>query len=458
MKTFLEKVFFQAKTILEKRVFGERISLQTIFVVLALFGALLFFQKEINLQSNSDDMIMYDRVHQISYTEWVSEMYLGTGGRVAYTSALYVFLHLPIWVEKVVNALMILLFVYGVNRLFARQVRMSDFIFVLCLFGFIGQRILTSSTFAIHAAPNYFWPITLGIWALIPLADAFFRREAQYSQGMLALFGAGLTYAVFSNEQTTVILFGFYGLFLFLSWLQKKKIPVQFFIYFLIICASLLNTFLSPGTSTRYASEIVRWYPEYANMSWENKIERGGVWFFKKFFSEQWYLVLLLGGMTALAYWKRLQKRNFLLEFLVFFPIALFLMRGIQSFDEVLFEFNKSKDFAWGDVGMYVYWIVYLGVLLYTLFKIDEKKWLYPIILCAGIGTMLLMILSPTIYASANRILLVNSVLLIVLINGIRMQCKISVQKYLFMFALLAVVHLATLFALWERKGFHIYY
>lgn len=457
MKKFLEKVTLRVMLILEGRVFGGGISWQAIIFILVLFGGLFLFQKEIDLQPDSDDMIFYDRVHQVSYGEWMTDRYRGWSGRIGYETSMYIFLHLPIWVEKSVNAGMILLFAYGVNRLFVRRVKMIDFLFVLCLFGFIGQRILTGSTFALHAMPNYFWPVTLGILALVPLADRFFgRREG--GVGIRILYGLGLVFSVFANEQMAILLLGFYGLAVLFFGIQKKYVPIWMYVYLGIMAVAILNIFFAPGNDVRYASEIVRWYPEFSQLSVWDCLVRGGVWFFKKFFEGQQYLVLLLGAVASMAYWMRLQKRNYLLECLVAFPVATLFMKGIRDFDKLLFDFNDSKNFALGDVWMYVYWSVYLFVLLYVLFRIDAKKFLYPIIFLAGISTMLLMFASPTIYASANRVLLVNSAFLIVLINGIRIQNRIPIQKYLFIFAIFAVVHLLTLFFLWEQKGFHIYY
>lgn len=455
---FLKKCFERIQFFLCQRVFKTEISWGLLFLIFFFFGTLLFFQKEISLQKGTDDMIFYERTHQVPYDQWIVERYLGWSGRVVAEMSLYVFLHLPIWIEKAVNAGMIILFVYTVNRLFKRRVGGADFIFTLCLFGLIGQRVLTSSTFAFHAAPNYFWPITLGLFSYIPLADIFFKRKKEFKNGEYFLYGSALIFAVFSNEQILLVLLGFYCLFLGYLFLKKQIIPKWVLIYGAILLFAFANMLFAPGNNVRYGAEITRWYPEFSQMTWGEKVERGGVWFYKKFFFEQKYIVLLLGAMTCIAYWKQTGRRNFLLEGLVLFPVATLYIEGIQSFKKLLFDFNDSKNFSYEDLGFYLYWTAYLGVLIFSLVRADRRNIFYGTILFAGMASMWVMIASPTIYASANRILLMNSVLCIVLINALRIHHKFPIKTYLFPLALFSLIHLALLFALWEKKGFHIYY
>lgn len=444
---------------LNQRIWKMRLTWGWLFLIIGIFALLLLFQKEIALQKGTDDMIFYERTNQISYLEWMKERYFGWSGRIMAETSLYIFLHLSIWVEKVVNAVIIMLFAYTANRLFKKNVTKSDFLFVLCLFGFIAQRILTSSTFAFHAAPNYFWPIVFGLFSFIPIADIFFGRETKRKGFEYFLYGTALIIAVFSNEQILLVLCGFFCSFLLYHRLfLKKAIPWHIYMYGVTLLVALGNMLIAPGNSMRYTSEITRWYPEFSHMEWAQKLERGLVWFYKKFFSEQRYLVLFVGTVTCVAYWRELKKRNFLLEGLVAFSVATLFMKGIKDFDGLLFDFDKSKDFLMTDIWIYLYWSVYLILLAFSLIKIDRRRFMYVLILFAGIASMFVMFVSPTIYASANRILLMNSILMILLINAIRIHFEFPIKKYLFILIIFATTHLAILFMMWEKKGFHIYY
>ncbi|HBI33691.1 MAG TPA: hypothetical protein DEA43_00330 [Candidatus Moranbacteria bacterium] len=421
------------------------------FLVLVFLGIAIFlFQKPIILVPNSDDTIFLEKAQSMSYTGFIIERYNTWSSRIGAESAIYFLVKMNLNIWKFLNVLMIFLLAYSINRIFKKKVGIVDFLFVLATLGLIGHRVLTSSTFAFHGAPNYLWPAATGLFALIPLADIFFRQEREKRLYMHYIYGGAVVFAVLANEQIGLILLAFSVLFIVWAKIKKVNVPKEVYIFLSLVVALLLVVFLAPGNSIRYHAEIGRWYPDFNEISMMTRLERNVVWLFTKLFSQQWYLLALLGISTCYAYFKKFGKRNYVLELLVAFPIGLVLIKGLKNFDDLLFDFGKSKTID--NPALYVFWSLYLIVLIYSLIKIDEKKIMNALIFSAGISTMLLMWVSPTMYASANRVLFVCSVFLVILINKIRLDSGIEIKKHLLVYSVFPIISMIILFLDWSKN------
>lgn len=414
---------------------------------------LFLFQKDIVL-SGLDDNLIQRIAETIPYREWIRESYYNWSGRIGANALIYllVVLNLNIW--KALNALMICLLAYSINRIFKRQVTFIDFLFVLFTFGLISQRILTSSTFCFHGSFAYLWPFVAGIFSLIPLADIFFRSE-QPKRALMPLYLAAIVYSVLSNEQIGLVLFTLYGLYVLYAWVTKKECSYELYGFLALIFGLLLVVLLAPGNAIRYQAEIKRWYPDFNDISFALWLKRNIEWFFEKFFIQQWRLVILLGGIASYCHYKVLKQRNYVLEILVVTAIAAALITDLKGLDDWLFAFKKDSSFR--SFFPYLFWSVYLLALSYSLVKIDDK-WIFNLILlAAGISSMLLIWFSPTIYGSGNRVLLLCSIILIILINKLRLQSQIMINRFIIYYGIFSVINMLGLLRLWGY-GFEIYY
>lgn len=431
-----------------KNFFTER---NTKVAVLLLIGVAIFlFHNPIRLVENSDDTIFLEKAETMNYSDFISERYMTWSSRIGAETAIYFLVTMNLNVWKVINVLMIFLLAYSINRIFKEKVTLFDYVFVLATLALIGQRVLTSSSFAFHGAPNYLWPAATGIFALIPLADLFFRNVKENRPYMKILYGIAILYTVFSNEQVALILLAFTLLFIGYSKFKKNKIPAAIFAYLAIIIASLLVVFLAPGNSIRYEAEIGRWYPDFNEISMKTRMIRNVSWLYGKLFSQQWYLFIVLGIMTAYVYFKRYGKRNYLLEVMISIPFGLVLIKGLKNFDDLLFDFGKKGTIE--NIWIYLFWSLYMAVILYSLFKVDKRKIFYLLILSAGIFSMLLMWVSPTMYASANRVLLVCSIFLVILINKLRIDSGLEIKKHLLIYSVFPVINMIIIFLDWSKR------
>jgi hypothetical protein len=445
----------------------KKLARSSVFWLFVIGIALLVFEGNIRLVERSDDADFLQMAQSKSYISFITVRYLTWSSRIIAETLTYFLVKENLIIWKILNVLMIFLMAYSANRIFRKKVSIIDFVFMLFTFGLIGNRILTSSTFAFHGSFNYMWPTAAGLFALIPLADVFFRSEMPGNLGIKILHGAAIVLSVLSNEQMGLILFVFYCLYLAYAYFKGIKTPKFLYVYLALIFCLLLIFYLAPGNSLRYHAEIVAWYPDFNQISFLTHMSRNITWFYEKYFYEQRYIVLLLGALASYLFYNKTGKRNFILECMTVLPIAMLFMRGIRDYHSLLFIFEaKALEKAFLSYSpwilalpaiMFIYWSIYLVVLAYTLVAIDREKIINLLILAAGMSSMLLMWLSPTIYGSANRVLLVCSIFLAILINKIRIDHELKVEPILLIYGVFPIVNMLIIYTLWMKK-YEIHY
>lgn len=421
-----------------------------------LIGILLFlFQKNITLMPGSDDTFFLSKAQTVPYLTWIIDRYQTWSSRIGADTLIYFLVTTNLVIWKILNILMLFLLSFSANRIFKKTVVMIDFIFVLLTFGLIENHILSSSSFCFNGSFNYLWPSATGLFALIPLADLFFRSQTGNQIYKKIIYPVAITYTCLANEQMGLILLAFYALYVVYAFIKKLRIPKEIYLYCTLIFCLLLVVFLAPGNSIRYTKEIARWYPDFKQISLLTHLERNIAWFFDKMFSLQKYLILVLGIISSYSYAQKFKKRNYLLELMTALVLALLLINGLTNFSTPLFIFNGGLTMQ--GLSPYIFWSIYFLLLSYTLLKIDEKKVVNILIFLAGICSMLMMWISPTIYGSGNRVMLINSIFLVILINKLRIDYKLNFKSSLLIYGLFPLINMLILFYLWNQS-FQIYY
>ena len=427
--------------------------LKILFVIL-IGLALLFFQKKINITTNPDDIAWQQSIQQKSYAEWITQRYTTWSSRVGAETAAYFLVTQNLVIWKTLNVLMIFLLAYSVTRTLKKKVTIEDFVFVLLTLGFIGWRILTSSSFCFNGSLNYLWPLAMGIFALIPLADSYFHSEHSHRFYMWVLYALSATFAILSNEQLAFVLLGLYGLYVVNNIFKKKKVAKGTILFLLLIVALVAVLVLSPGNHLRYQSEILKWYPDFNKISLGTHLIRDLSWFYGSFFSEMRTLVLLLGFTVYYIYLKKIKKRSHLFEGLLGLYLGFMILSLMFYWDTI------SGIIAYPTlliVLLIVFWTLFFLMLLFFLSKLNDHGRLYGVILMTGLASMLLLWASPTIFASGHRVLLICSVFLVILINKLRLDNDIKVNKILIYYLIPPLINLTVILFSW-RYGFVMAY
>ena len=293
--------------------------------------------------------------------------------------------------------------------------------FLLSFLLMIPPHILSGAGW-ITTTVNYLWPFAFGLFALLPLSRLF-RKER--CSAALHVFAAISLLIAANTEQFAVMLLLFYaaaGFYL----LSQKNLPPWFFLHIAILCLSLLFILLVPGNRVRIARETLSHMPYFAELSVGEKLFSGLLTLLHALFggAEQYaYVTLVLLLSYALLAVKRRRPRR-VIVFLFIAPLLLsaeqllyFLWRngswnsGLR-FLGALWQNYELPGYGGTEGAPLLFQLCFsLLLLLLTLaapLLVYGRSFLSAVhltVLCAGLLSVLMLGFSPTIYASAGRIL-----------------------------------------------------
>lgn len=433
---------------------------------LSLFGVLLTVSP-----FPGDDLFYKTASQKYSILEWIKIRYLEWSGRLIPDILSYYILDGKVWVWRILNPLIILLLAFSVVRIIKEKVSIKDVLLVIFAFGYIHQGVLSSGFFWITGSLNYLWPITFGLFAMIPLADKVFRDKKKLDRIPFIFFVLSGLLASISNEQVALCISCFSIIAHIYLFFHHKQQEPKIFIFTGIIIIGTLILLIAPGNQVRLESEITSWYPEFKELSFLNHLFVGIVWLYDKMFNEMRILVFTLAVITITGYMLdcKLRKLRLFKFFTFLFSIVLAVILLGNEFN-LLFNFNNIKtinitsDFAylWKVKNSliialipYLFWSAFSILLIILVVKKSENK--YFILLCflALIASIAVMFFSPTIYASGRRVLTVSSVLFSLIIVHFLINHKMLDNKLCFWgFSIIPIINVISILAKWFTWGF----
>jgi hypothetical protein len=357
-----------------------------------------------HLRISNDDVFF---AKQTLSFEFLKQRYLEWSSRLITESILVFVMHFPFKIWKIIDIIMTVFCIKGLTCLFWEKPKYSINKFVcilLCLLYPIQE--LNNAGWAATTV-NYLWPITLCLPSFI--ADKKILQKQYVSKKFLAstiitlIIGTDVEFAwAFSLFMTCVA---------FLLIKGKKNVFTYYFLKLLVLLLSFAKIILCPGNKIRFIEEIGNWFPDYLTLSLFDKIYLGSV-------STASYLLnrsnLIVGVIVALLlYLSYRDNHSILLKGYAIF-LLIFKILGINAINQ-----DNIWSFIYGGEritimnatkpGNYISFIlsglVLISIMVMLLILYGYcKKTLYLLgWYCAGLGARMIMIFSPTLFASSLR-------------------------------------------------------
>lgn len=174
-------------------------------VLMALFGV----QMVMHLNADSlilDDWVFFDVLATGKpLFSWLAQRWQTWSSRLLIEGTLCLTTH-SIWVWRILDSAMMVLLAFGLCRLANAEQRPFMLAASSLLVTTIPFAILRSTGWQATSL-NYYWPLACTVWAMIPLADALWKRKTgwtmQLAAILLGLYGA-------NQEQTAALIVGAY--------------------------------------------------------------------------------------------------------------------------------------------------------------------------------------------------------------------------------------------------------
>lgn len=357
----------------------------------------LFFQ---NIPMNQIFSYLGNRYH-----EWTS--------RLIIEFFLVSFLHIPKIFWCICQAFFVTGIAYCISYLFTKHNLFTRIVSLLSISIISFSCVEEAGWYA--TTLNYIWPLFFLLVSFIPIKHVFDgTKEPIYAYPLYIISALIAT----NQEQTCALLFGFYLLFSLYFFFKKQKV---WFLNFqlLISIVGLIFIFTCPGNNVRMVQEVVTWYPAYGSFSIFQKIILGinsmisrlivshnSIFFvlalilpFIMYHEEKWirwlsYLpVLLIGYFECFAVYLHRFFPNLSIFYDTFYDFS-------QPIDEI--HLLSIRNLSVTLIAFLVFGVICL--CLYQKFKkTKELKFFLPILFLAGCLSVMILGMSPTVYASGFR-------------------------------------------------------
>ena len=345
------------------------------------------------------DLIVYD------YYKWSS--------RVLVNFVIHFFLGKGKYVWILLNSSICVLLCKALSELFVQRKKTICNWFIVCMVLLYPIAHLGSAGWMITYM-TYFWPMTFGFIALIPIKKIYAKES--FKKWEYIFYSFSLIYAA-NEELELVVLLGCYAVF-FVYYMFNKTYNKYFFVQCLLCLASLIFTLTCPGNGTRSTSEIINWFPNYQMLSVFDKIDLGLTTTMQELMYGNYIFVIAV--CFIMFYVTQKKYKSIFIKIIPLVPLAICTLFG--PLKNIVFILFDKLDFLTVGVsetglltishsgiltmGRFVMMFIFIIMVLFSIFLCLED--IYSVlfsmsILLFGAMARCAMGFSPTIYASGFR-------------------------------------------------------
>lgn len=238
----------------------------------AVFVILLLMQHW-NMTVIGDDLVYLERAKQgILYSS--IEHYRVWSSRIFIEWMMMVLLNAGFWIWKVADVAIGVIMAYSLLEVAGNgEKTIRDHWMAIMLVLCIQPLLLEGATGYCATSNNYYWTLSLAIYAMIPIKKILKDEKKKFSLLEIICYSVAFLYAA-NLEQMIVIFAMVMGCITIFYW-RKREIPWMVKLYDILLVLESLFIVLCPGNANRYAVEVGMWFPEYPSLDLWQKISMG---------------------------------------------------------------------------------------------------------------------------------------------------------------------------------------
>jgi len=351
-----------------------------------------------------DDVYFVNALSKMSLFDFLHMRYMTWSGRVIIEAIMVKTINIHITWKIMVPACLLLL-CHSINKISSYKGSHSPLFLLLtvAIFFLIPPKTLTEGALWVTGFYNYLLPVSFGLYSISVLNRCNEENNLQKSLSLLALPVAC------SNEQMGVIMFSF----IIYLYIMRREASVYRIAFTMVSLGFFALLMLAPGNKIRFIGESRR-IPEFADYTLLDKLGLG-MDRFSSMINSHNSLLLLTSVLLVVLYLKNYKgKLNFLGLASVTLVVAFCISKGIG-----LIPSKFMLPPQWVSLEFYVRYatsLVFYVSLIYLSFLIFVEKSSYVIIFFAVMApaTILMIGFSPTVYASADRVLFIFEAMMMI--------------------------------------------
>ncbi len=365
----------------------------------------VWFIIHMHLPTNTGDDIYFSNINisgnglithlKIRYNTWSS--------RLVIEFLVVVMFKLPKFIWAILDSLIIVLLVHSLTYLFTNNSTKYRWIFSALFFIYPFENLstagwLTTTLFCL-------WPLAFGMYCFIPIKNILIDKKENIFKYIL--YSLSLIYAC-NQEQMCALVLGFYLVFFIYIWKTKKFNP-YLFVQLMLSFAIIIFTLTCPGNTSRTTSETNYWLPDYAKYTLFDKIFNGIVTAFCFYFNFPTLILCTLLAITPFILKKQwLCKLVSIIPFIIYSILFVIKSQWFDFFAKINTMINQSYQLEKGLFAILLLLgaIVFFATMVASIYmNLEDKndKYLFSLILMAGVASRIIMGFSPTVFASFTR-------------------------------------------------------
>ena len=353
---------------------------------------------------SNDDLLF---AKQSLSLDFFKQRYGGWSSRLITESILVMFMHMPFVFWKIINCIMICSCIKGLACLFWNDEKklINNFLVILLCFLYPIQELNNDGWGA--TTINYLWPMVFCLPSFIADKKVIEKRKLgkkfQIFSIITLIIGTDVEFAwTFSFIMTVMT---------FLLVRKQKDVLLYYFCKFFILIAAFLKIILCPGNSVRFFSEVSSWFPDFLTLSIFDKIYLGTV-------STASYLLsrsnLIFGVIVIIFLYLSIKtvKSHFFKGYVAMLLLLKIVSINAENQNNIWSIFHGGARITIMNatsLANYLSFIlsglVLIGVIVLILVLYGRCRKTYYLLswYLAGLGARMIMIFSPTLYASSFR-------------------------------------------------------
>lgn len=364
-----------------------------------------------------DDMVFKDSLKNMTILEWCKSFYMQWGGRVPIHLLIILFLNLPLIFWKIYNSILyilVLVYIYRYICLFYKEITDKQLFIintlVSMLFIIIPDSIVNSSIIWITGSFNYLLPSTMVLIGLYPfLADVVDKKVSK-----IDIFLAWIGVFIASYAEQTAAVFICMTVFC-LGYLiyRKRKISLAHISLFVFGVINSIVQYAAPGNLVRYDAELLRWYQSFDMYNIFDKVLLGLIHCLKSVFMPGFPLFILilffLGILTL--------KKDFFnqLSYLILCAFTIVVKNIVATLDDgVVWQIHNTKILI--SIAVIIFWLLIFAWNIMNYLRDSIESIIVALLFLAAFASGIIMGMSPTVFASGDRVFLLSYLLLVVVI------------------------------------------
>ena len=272
-------------------------------------------------------------------------------------------------------------------------------------------------------------------------------------------------------EQTAAILIAFGLISILWCKAEKRKVSKTLIVHYVIIVILSLINLLAPGNSARSYAEELKWYPSFSTLSLSDKLVQGYIQTANHIINDTTVLFSIIAVISSYFIITD-KKTNKINKGIAIIPILYVMARVIpfnMLFEKVLtldidgiinyqiFNFERFNIYTLFSKRIFLQLFLSTAILaivavqLIYICKNKKNGIIASILYLASICSALVLSLSPTIYASGNRVFMSTDILLVIISSMLSIklfQTTNKKNKSLSYILLIVLIALSCLFYL----------